>query len=227
MISDFLRATGQLFEKRFRRVLLRSVGITLLLLGIFVWGGSTLLTWALPFEFNIPIFGTFAIGADLSPWVARAIFFILSIIAMFPVTSVVIGLFLEEIADAVEDRHYPNLPPARVLPLSEIMGEALRFMLLVIVVNTLAIVIYLASTLFAPIIFWMINGLLLSREYFHLVAIRRLDPQQAIALRKSNRLGNWVAGVILAIPLSIPIVNLIVPILGVAVFTHRFHRLTR
>ena len=29
----------------------------------------------------------------------------------------------------------------------------------------------------------------------------------------------------MAVPLTIPLINLLVPILGVAVFTHQFHRL--
>ena len=29
----------------------------------------------------------------------------------------------------------------------------------------------------------------------------------------------------MAVPLSVPVLNLVVPILGVAVFTHQFHRL--
>ena len=36
----------------------------------------------------------------------------------------------------------------------------------------------------------------------------------------------WVAGILMALPLTIPVMNLIVPILGVATYTHIFHRLT-
>jgi hypothetical protein len=32
-------------------------------------------------------------------------------------------------------------------------------------------------------------------------------------------------GTAMAVPLSLPLVNLMVPIIGVAVFTHQFHRL--
>ena len=35
----------------------------------------------------------------------------------------------------------------------------------------------------------------------------------------------WLAGTLMAAPLSIPLVNLLVPVLGVATFTHLFHRL--
>ena len=44
-------------------------------------------------------------------------------------------------------------------------------------------------------------------------------------LRKKHTLEIWLAGILMAIPLSIPVVNLLVPLLGVAVFTHQFHRI--
>jgi len=44
-------------------------------------------------------------------------------------------------------------------------------------------------------------------------------------LRKRHWLRVWAAGTLMAIPLSIPLVNLLIPILGVATFTHQFHRL--
>ena len=35
----------------------------------------------------------------------------------------------------------------------------------------------------------------------------------------------WIAGVLMALPLTVPILNLFVPILGAATFTHLYHRL--
>lgn len=152
---------------------------------------------------------------------------ILSMFLMFPVASVFIGFSLESIADAVEDKHYPGLPTVDPQPFSEIIVESLKFMLILIVANLFALVIYLLSTVLAPIIFYVVNGFLLGREYFHLVAARRLGAKEAARLRKKNMLEIWLTGIVMAIPLSIPIINLFVPIVGVAVFTHQFHRLTK
>ena len=96
---------------------------------------------------------------------------------------------------------------------------------MILVANLAALVIYFLSFAAAPLIFWAINGILIGREYFQQVALRRLDPADAAALRKSNRARIWFAGTLMAIPLSFPIVNLLVPIIGVATFTHQFHRL--
>ena len=76
-------------------------------------------------------------------------------------------------------------------------------------------------------LFWGLNGFLLGREYFTLVAMRRLGPAGAKALRSRHAGRVWLAGTLMAIPLSIPLVNLLVPVLGAASFTHLFHRLNR
>ena len=77
----------------------------------------------------------------------------------------------------------------------------------------------------APVIFWLVNGFLLGREYFQLVAARRIGRERAAELGRRYFWRVWATGTAMAIPLSVPVLNLVVPILGVAVFTHQYHRL--
>ena len=70
------------------------------------------------------------------------------------------------------------------------------------------------------------NGFLLGREYFQVAAMRREGRSGAAALRRRHAGTIWLAGVLMALPLSIPLLNLFVPILGAATFTHLYHRLT-
>jgi uncharacterized protein involved in cysteine biosynthesis len=42
---------------------------------------------------------------------------------------------------------------------------------------------------------------------------------------RANRGQVWLAGCLMAIPLFVPILNLVVPTLGAATFTHLYHRL--
>jgi CysZ protein len=144
-----------------------------------------------------------------------------------PVASVFTGLFLEQVVEAVESKYYPNLAPAQPFLVAEILLDSLAFLGLLILVNLLALIVYLLSTLAAPLVFWAVNGLLLGREYFQMVAMRRLGRKGAKALRARNRGQIWLVGALMAVPLTIPVVNLVVPILGIATFTHLFHRLNR
>jgi len=76
-----------------------------------------------------------------------------------------------------------------------------------------------------PFIFFGLNGFLLGREYFQIAAMRREGRQGAKALRRKHIGQIWFAGVLMALPLTIPIFNLIIPVLGAATFTHLYHRL--
>jgi uncharacterized protein involved in cysteine biosynthesis len=132
---------------------------------------------------------------------------------------------LEDVADAVEDRHYPDLPPPTPLTLGQGLRQAINFLGLVVAVNAVALFLYPMVGPAVPLLFWVVNGFLLGREYFTLVALRRLPPEAAATLRRKNSLRIWIAGTLMAAPLSIPILSLVIPVLGVATFTHLFHRM--
>ncbi|CAN0586031.1 unnamed protein product, partial [Ectocarpus sp. 12 AP-2014] len=129
------------------------------------------------------------------------------------------------VAEAVEDRHYPHLPRVAPVPFMDGVVDGLGMLGVLIVANMLALVLYLIFPPLAPIIFYLMNGYLLGREYFTLVAMRRIGRENATAARKRHMATVWAAGTLMAIPLSIPILNLLVPIFGAATFTHVYHAL--
>lgn len=225
LLGDFSRAVAQLGDRRFLGVLLRALALTVLALAavsaLVVFG----LDWLLPDSVTLPWIGSIGYVDAIASWAALGVMMLLSVVLMVPVAAAVVGFFLDDIAAAVEERHYPGLPPARTLGIATQVADSLRFLGLIIVTNLAALVIYLTIPPLAPFVFWLVNGFLLGREYFQLVAVRRLPLDAATALRKRHFWRLWLAGVLMAIPLSVPIVNLLVPIVGVAVFTHQFHRL--
>ena len=103
---------------------------------------------------------------------------------------------------------------------------ALGFNLVLLGVNLAAIILYLLAGPAAPLVFWAVNGYLFGREYFELVALRRLEPSAMRDLRRRHRFQIWLAGSLMAVPLSIPVLNILVPVIGVATYTHMFHRLS-
>ena len=210
-------------DPRFRRILLTGVGVTIALLAGATWGVQLLL----PDTVSLPWFGEISWLSSLLSGFVLVSMIGLSVFLMVPVASLFTGLFLEQVADAVEAKHYAHLPAADKVSFSDALVDSLKFFGLLIVVNLLAIVIYLLSTVLAPVIFWIVNGILLGREYFQLVAMRRLGRKGANALRKKHRPTIWLAGFLMAVPLSMPLVNLFIPVLGVAVFTHIFHKLNK
>jgi uncharacterized protein involved in cysteine biosynthesis len=225
IVTAFLKALGQLGDRRFRRVVLLGILLALALLAAFYAAFLQLIWWATPDSVEIPFVGPVTGLETLLGWGSLLVMLGLSVFLMVPVASVFTGLFLEDIADAVEDRHYPALPPATALPWTEGLRQSINFLGLVLAVNAVALFLYPMVGPFTPVLFWVVNGFLLGREYFTLVALRRLPPAEAAAMRRRNRLRLWAAGTLMAAPLSVPVLNLVIPVLGVATFTHLFHRL--
>lgn len=224
IFSAFAKALGQLHDRRFLRVMGFGVALSLALL----IAAYAALLWVIetftPGTVTIPFVGPVGGLSTLLGWGSALLMLGLSVFLMVPVASAFSGLFLEDVAAAVEDRHHPDLPPPFKTPLLTTLIDTANFLGILIAVNLLALLLIWTGP-FYLLIFWAINGYLLGREYFVLVATRRLGRPAARDLRRKHWLTLWIAGALMAAPLSIPLISLIIPVLGVATFTHLFHRL--
>lgn len=225
IFGDFLRALGQLSDPRFRRIVLIGVLLSIaLLVGIYA-AFLGVIEWATPESIDIPFVGPVGGLGTLLSW-GSALFIIgLSVFLMVPVASAFTSLFLDDVAQAVEDRHYPALPPVPRAKFMDGLIETVNFLAVLVAVNVVALLLYGFAGPFIPVVFWVVNGYLLGREYFTMVATRRLGREGAVAMRRRHAGAIWAAGVLMAAPLSVPLVNLLIPVLGAATFTHMFHRL--
>ena len=225
ILSDFLKSVAQFDDPKFRRVLWRGMWLTIALL----------ITACLLVNFGINQLLSSAWAANLigdQSWlgalinIGGALFTIaLSIWLMVPVTSAIIALFLDEVAQAVEARHYPHLPKQTATKLQDQILVGIRFLGILLLANIGALILSMIVPLLGPFVFWATNGYLMGREYFQMAAMRRLPRAQAQELFQRHQGSIWTAGVLMAIPMSIPLVGLFIPILGAATFTHQFERL--
>ena len=225
IFAAFFRALGQLGDRRFRRVVILGVLLALALLFAVYALFLQLVWWLSPDQIDLPVIGPVTGMDTLLGWTSVLFMIGLSVFLMVPVASAFTGLFLEDVADAVEDRHYPHLAPATPPGFAEGLRQSVNFLGLVIAVNLLALFVYPFLGPAIPFAFWALNGFLLGREYFSLVALRRLPASEVKAMRRRNRWTLWAAGTLMAAPLSVPILNLVIPVLGVATFTHIYHQL--
>ena len=225
ILSDFLKSVAQFDDPKFRRVLWRGMGLTIALL----------IAACLLVNFGINQLLSSAWAANLigdQSWLGSLIniggvlFTIaLSIWLMVPVTSAIIALFLDEVAQAVEARHYPHLPKQTATKLQDQILVGIRFLGILLLANIGALILSMILPLLAPFVFWATNGYLMGREYFQMAAMRRMPRAQAQELYQRHQGSIWTAGILMAIPMSIPLVGLFIPILGAATFTHQFERL--
>lgn len=225
IFTDFAKAVRQLTDHRFQRVLVFGIALTIaLLFGIYALFLTAISSLG-PEVLTIPFVGEITWVKDLLGWGSLFFMLLLSFFLMVPVASAFTGLFLDDVAKAVERKHYPTLPPVPRIPFRDSLVDTLNFLGVLIGANILALIIYAVMNVFSPLAFWALNGYLLGREYFQMVAMRRLGRAGAKALRKQHWFEIWLAGVLMAVPLTIPLINLLVPVLAAATFTHLYHRL--
>ena len=227
ILTSFLRALAQLPDPRFRSVLWRGIALTIaLLVGLYaalLW----LIEWLTAAPITLPGVGEVTWLGDLLGWGSLGVVLLLSIFLMVPVASAITSLFLDEVAQAVEDTHFPNLPTVPPVSFSDGLRDTVNFLGVLIAANVFAFFFYALFPFAAFFIFYALNGYLLGREYFQLAAMRRIGRRAAKDLRTENASKIWIAGCLMAVPLSFPLINLVIPILGAATFTHLYHAISR
>ena len=222
MGSAFSKALAQMPEPTFRRVLFMSLALTVVLLV----GIGVLLNMAFGMIDRPEWLPDWEWLTSTLEWIASLGIALSLTVLLFPVATLFIGLFLDQIADAVEEKHYSNDPPSRDVPLLENLIVALKYTGWMIGLNILFLVFYVLPVA-NIVIFLALNGLLLSREYFNMIAMRHVDRHEADRLRRENGTKLFIAGVIIALPLMIPIVNLLMPLFGTAFMVHVFKDIHR
>ena len=215
MIRAFELAVRQLGDPRLRVIIWQSLLLSLVLqiaIGVLAW-------WLLQ------SFATFQWGwlNETIRWLGGGAVTVLALM-LFPASfGIVISIFLEKIADIVESEHYPQLGKARGIPVWTGIQSGVVFLLTLVALNLVLLPFYLVALFIAglgAVLFYGANGWLTGREYYEQVALRRLDPAEVKARRKANIGVLWLTGIVLVFLGTVPILNLIVPVLGVAAMVH-------
>lgn len=210
VLDAAIAAAGQIFTPPFRKVLWKTLALTLALLALAWVGLEKLVIAALALPIAAPY-----------PWVTAVLSFIGGIglfvglaFLVTPVSFLVAGFFFDELAEHVEI----ELDPAgagQAMPLGDAAWVAVQFAALALLVNLIAL-----ALLFVPgvnaVAFFGANAYLFGRGYFELAALRHLPPPEVARLRGANELQLFIAGLIMAGMLAIPFVNLLTPLFGAA-----------
>ena len=226
MFDAAFKALGQMFTPPFRKVLLKSVGLAILILILMGLGLQRLFAW-------LAAEGAHYLQGATNPGMQtllQALLWVLAIIAGFglfagaifimpAVTAFVASFFSDEIAAEVEHSHYPADPPGVPVPVFTAGLEGLKTALLALLVYLLAVPFLLFAG-FGFLIFFVANTYLLGREYFLLAAMRFHSVEEAKALRRRHHGTIVLAGAFIAAFVSIPILNLATPLFGMAFMTH-------
>ncbi len=205
-------AFGDVFGRPLRGLMVVCALLAAALLATLVWVGLTYLVPLVPWE------GWLGAAAET---IAAILTVLAGIILLPPVAMILGGVFLDPAAGRVERLRFPADPPGKDLSPPRALGAGLRLAALALPLNLLALPLYLIPVL-NLILYWGLNGYLLSREYFSLAALRFCDWNEAQALRRRNRLSVLAAGLAIALVMSVPVLNLITPLFGIALMVRLF-----
>ena len=222
IFSIATRSFADLFAPAIRSVLWKVIGLTLVVLVAFwllirslfvAWIGpyfepylSGMGEWAGWLTFIVGLFAAFGLAAGLGMLLA-------------PVSAIIAGLFLDDVADVVEGTDYPADPPGQALPLMTSILASLRFFLVVVLANIVALLFLLVPGV-NLVIFFVVNGYLIGREYFEFAASRFRGVKGARAFRSERQGTVMLAGLVIALFLFVPILNILTPLYAAIFMVH-------
>lgn len=230
MIFDSARlALVNLLAPETRSAFWKTLGLTLLILvALWITLRETFVYLALPwlqafipdlpewagwFGFVIAVFASLGLALALALLVA-------------PVTALVAGIFLDDVAEVIEKRDYPDDPPGHAMPLGTAMLASAKFLGVVVLGNIVALLLLLVPGI-NIVAFFLVNGYLLGREFFEFAAMRFRPPAEAREFRAKNSAIVFTAGLVIAAFLAVPFVNLLTPLFAAGLMVHLHKRLTR
>ena len=219
MIEALSLAFRQLGDRRIRHAILWTLLIALTISAILIAGATA--TFAL-LELSGIVFVDWALallGGIAAAFVAWMLFPVLA--------AEVLYAFVDQVADAVEERHSPHLPKPTPASFWHYTIAGIRLALVMGFFNLLILPLafFPVANVLYPIFYFIINGILLGREFFEIVAPRRMDFKAVRQLRRKHRIKLFVSGVVIALLFTIPLINLIAPIVATAFMVHIFHGL--
>jgi uncharacterized protein involved in cysteine biosynthesis len=230
MFEAAAKALSQMSSPAFRRVLIKAAALALLVIALLGLALHRLFAW---FAEGGQAWAEASTGWH-SPWqilawvlsIAMTLGIITGAIFLMPAVTAFAGTFFtDEIGEQVERTHYPADPAGQALPLWRAVYEGIKTALIALGVYLCALPFLLFAGL-GLVVMFLANAYLLGREYFLLAAMRFRPPEEAKALRRAERVRVFLAGMLIALFVSIPIVNLATPLFAMALMVHLHKRLS-
>ncbi|MDX7952708.1 sulfate transporter family protein [Lichenihabitans sp. Uapishka_5] len=218
MFADAAAAFSEIFTPAFRTVFWKVLGVTLAILAVLVVGlhHGLLSLLTLPYPWL----------QALASLLASLGLLVGSVFLVAPVSAIVAGFFVDDLAERVERDVDPAGVPGRPISIGASVWLGIRFGVVSLGVTLLAI-----GLLFVPginaVAFLAANTYLFGRQYFEFAALRFHDYGQAAALRQRHGLLVFSAGFLIAVFVSVPVLNLLTPLFGTALMVRVHKRIMR
>jgi len=211
LLMPLMRALSQLNDPIFLGVVMRSAAWSVVCFAML----HVVTIWAI--HRLLDLHGILAWTADILGSVGASL---LTLWLFLPVAAAIGTLYFDRIALAVERRFYPELTAPQGAPLLEQFWDGIAVGLRVLLLNVIALVLALMLPGVGLVLGWMIAAFAIGRGFFVAVAMRRMPRATAESLYRSRRGTVLTQGAILAAATYLPMLNLLIPVIGVAAMIH-------
>jgi len=218
LITASGKAIGSIFSPGMFGVFIKSLLLTLLALVLFVMGVTSIAA----------MLAGYVTDPQIAAWLPVLSGFgaVLFAYFLFPgIMPLIVNFFDSKIATLIEQKDYPAARPINPPFWPEFWHDA-RFSLMAISLNILVLPLYLVPVI-NIFVFYVLNGHLLGKEFFVMVARRHLPLTNAIALQRAHSGTIFAGGVMLSLLATIPLLNLLAPFWAIAMMTHLYHALKK
>jgi uncharacterized protein involved in cysteine biosynthesis len=224
MIRAFTLSLGQLGDPKILGVILKSLLLTLIL---FV-AAAAALGWALTGT-NPCGWGPLNFSCTVGDGGGAAVSLIFALAAgwlLFPAVAMgVMGIFADDVVEAVEARHYPEAAEtARAPTFAQGMAMGLKSAGRLVLWNLLALpgyVLLLVTGIGPFLLFFAINAVALGRDLGDMVGFRHHRGEDLERWLAATRGRRALLGLLVTFLFMIPFANLLAPVIGAAMATHR------
>ncbi|MEI7712977.1 MAG: EI24 domain-containing protein [Rhodospirillales bacterium] len=216
--SPLARALGQLNDRVFLGVLVQSLGLA----GLSFFALHALALWIM--HGMLELHGWLAWLVDIVGSVAASA---LTMWLFLPLAGVIATFFMDRIAAAVEARWYPGLPPAIGASTTSQLWQGLALGLHILGLNLLALLFVLTIPGLGLAVGWAVAAYGIGRGLFVAVAMRRMNRRAAERLYRDRRWAVLAQGLAMALAGTVPLLNLLIPVIGTAAMVHVLDRAMR
>jgi uncharacterized protein involved in cysteine biosynthesis len=226
MLDAAIKALVQMASPPFRALLVKSIALAIVLLivlGIGIDRGLVALIERGGAWIELHVGSGAHTPVHILEWIVAIVAglgIVAGVVFLMPaVTAIVASFFIDAIAEEVERVHYPADPIGTALPVATATLAGVKAALL-------AILIYLCAVPFLLIagsgflIFFLATAYVQGRTFFELAAMRFYPAAEAKRLRKRHSGTVFVAGLLIAAFVSLPVVNLATPLFATALMVH-------
>ena len=222
IIDIFLISLKNIFEPKVFKWVIWTIILTTICLSILSYGIFILVKSFI--SVDIPFIGDY-IDSFL---IYGAIFIMIwgSTILFVPLSTMVFAIFQEKVINEIEIKYYPETIKKLEPKIATFLIAGIKLLGWTILIQ---VFLFPFAIFFGGAFWWIpltiiINGFLISKEYFEAIGLRKLDHFKVKIIKNQLLWPSWLYGILSAILFLIPILNLLVPALLTLLMLHLFNK---